>query len=400
MGIPLYQNDPRWANTKIGLQDSLTISQVGCLLTSLTMVINHFGGDETPVSINNHLKTVHNGFYGAWINPVATINAYNHLNIERQKSENLNGQPAPLKLLDNALSAGALVLVRLDWSPSPDIQDHWVVLHNKQGDDYDMWDPWYLDSAASTLVGRYGRADNNSDPAQIILEYIIHNHQRVTTTTHEPTTKPTTTPKPAPTQPVPVPTTDEQLLIHSTVQLRVRQAPTTNSPIIRDLMPAEMVTVIEDEPTASAKIGQNDQWLHIQDANGQQGYVAAWLVTTADQPATTNETSPPEPEKAVATKQAKQKSSKNKKTTISTKLNKKTKTAPTATTKASPTVQTRLRQGPSTHDPIITDIMPSATVTLVNPTDAPQLGQQDAWVEVETDDGQRGYMAAWLLAPA
>ena len=34
-----YLNDPRWADVKIGNHPNLTINMVGCLLTSLTMVM-------------------------------------------------------------------------------------------------------------------------------------------------------------------------------------------------------------------------------------------------------------------------------------------------------------------------------------------------------------------------
>ncbi|MCI0398491.1 MAG: hypothetical protein L0332_00140 [Chloroflexi bacterium] len=36
---------------------------------------------------------------------------------------------------------------------------------------------------------------------------------------------------------------------------------------------------------AGGKIGRQNQWLHVRDIEGNQGYVAAWLVTPSDTPA-------------------------------------------------------------------------------------------------------------------
>jgi len=38
------------------------------------------------------------------------------------------------------------------------------------------------------------------------------------------------------------------------------------------------LTVIEDAKTAVAKIGQQNQWLHVRTSDGKEGYAAAWFV--------------------------------------------------------------------------------------------------------------------------
>lgn len=50
-----YQNDSRWKDVKIGTDQHMTIGMVGCLLTSLTMVMNYFGADETPLTLNQKM---------------------------------------------------------------------------------------------------------------------------------------------------------------------------------------------------------------------------------------------------------------------------------------------------------------------------------------------------------
>ena len=50
----LYQNDAKWANTKIG-DSSETIGEWGGLLTSITMMLNGIGYNETPDTVNEKL---------------------------------------------------------------------------------------------------------------------------------------------------------------------------------------------------------------------------------------------------------------------------------------------------------------------------------------------------------
>ncbi|NOH02227.1 MAG: hypothetical protein HND47_09850 [Chloroflexi bacterium] len=47
----LYQNDDAWKSTPLGFSTE-TIGSWGCLLTSVTMMLNGIGYDETPVTVN------------------------------------------------------------------------------------------------------------------------------------------------------------------------------------------------------------------------------------------------------------------------------------------------------------------------------------------------------------
>jgi hypothetical protein len=91
----LYQNDPRWKDQKIGLQNSLTIGQVGCMLTSLAMTVNYFGGNETPATLNERMKAA-NGFNGAWIKSAQVPGQFPQLGFQRQKYA--DGKKAPIRL--------------------------------------------------------------------------------------------------------------------------------------------------------------------------------------------------------------------------------------------------------------------------------------------------------------
>jgi hypothetical protein len=64
---PLSQIDPQWKDKKLGASD-LTIGTCGCLLTSMTMVADAFGLDETPASMNDRMLAI-GGFAGVGVRP-------------------------------------------------------------------------------------------------------------------------------------------------------------------------------------------------------------------------------------------------------------------------------------------------------------------------------------------
>lgn len=57
------QRDPRWASIRKG-KTTQTIGKYGCTITSLCNLINSFGYDETPNTVNEKL-TANNGYIGA-----------------------------------------------------------------------------------------------------------------------------------------------------------------------------------------------------------------------------------------------------------------------------------------------------------------------------------------------
>ena len=165
----LFQNDPQWAGQKIGNQNILTIEQVGCLLTSMAMIVNYYGGNTNPSALNSMMKSS-NGFTGAWVKSAQVPSAFPQLGMKRQKW--VENPPIPMDLIDQGLEAGSLIVVRVDWSADPGIQGHWVVIYQKEGDDYLIWDPWNKAGASNKLTERYGFA--SKDPSKIILEAIWH----------------------------------------------------------------------------------------------------------------------------------------------------------------------------------------------------------------------------------
>ena len=117
----LYQNDPKWKSVKLGNQNKETIGSWGCLVTSLTMVANGFGFDETPESINNKMKAA-GGFQGALVIPaVLPIICPGLVYKGFQPCED---SPAPIPQIDAAIDSGEPVIVQVDWSPKTGLQTH------------------------------------------------------------------------------------------------------------------------------------------------------------------------------------------------------------------------------------------------------------------------------------
>jgi len=167
--VPLSQQDPRWKNKHLG-HETITIGKWGCLLTCMAMVANGFGAEETPETLNDRLKGA-GGFIGALVIPaamprvVAGVRFANYIPCENQ--------PAPMAEINAALAAGKPVIVEVDYSPAHGLQNHWVVLYDRKGDDYLIHDPWPfpVENKEVLLTSRYGFAGSPQDIIQGAVFY-------------------------------------------------------------------------------------------------------------------------------------------------------------------------------------------------------------------------------------
>jgi len=78
--------------------------------------------------------------------------------------------------------------------------------------------------------------------------------------------------KPAATKPV------STLTVKTTTILNLRKGDNTGTAVVAQLPHGAKLTVIEDAKLATAKIGQQGQWLHVRTSDGKEGYAAAWFV--------------------------------------------------------------------------------------------------------------------------
>ncbi|MFC1996354.1 C39 family peptidase [Chloroflexota bacterium] len=257
----LYQNDPKWKSLKLGNQNKETIGSWGCLVTSLTMVANGFGLEETPKSINDKMKAA-GGFQGALIIPAVLPNVCPGLIYKGYQP--CEDSPAPISQINAAIAQGKPVIVQVDWSPKAGLQTHWVVLYDKSGNDYYMKDPYRYSGDAPNkkikLLDRYTHKGNDIAKAITGVIWIESSNP----------------PHPKPKKALP----SDSISVYASVDgLAIRSEPTVTAPLIRRVPLNAILETLENKHDAEAKIGINGQWLHIQDSTGDQGYTAAWYVS-------------------------------------------------------------------------------------------------------------------------
>jgi peptidoglycan hydrolase CwlO-like protein len=140
------QRDANWGNNFIGLSDQ-QIWVVGCLMTSYSMVVTHYGGSVTPADVAANTGNFSGG--SAYFNaPGPSANGH---------SANYVTNPS-LQSLRDALNSGQSVIVGLsaDGGPFPQhYSDHWVVLRSVSGDSFNINDPFYAGAMNVPLGDHY-----------------------------------------------------------------------------------------------------------------------------------------------------------------------------------------------------------------------------------------------------
>lgn len=373
--LTLYQNDPLWKDKPLGFSTDSTLGMFGCLLTSLAMVSNALGADETPDTLNEKMKAA-KAFQGPWIKAFLIGAALP--NVKYVKNVECYGDvPAPMSEIDGWLAAGKPVIVEVDYSPDPDIQNHWIVIYAKQGDDYLIRDPWKGAKSDQTLNQKYGFAGSAS---QLINRVILLDGTPVSgsTSAAAPTPAsappPKAAPPPTPTPPPASTATPSGFVVMSNVDaLTLRSSPQIAENNILKRLPANSkLLALETEATAKAKVGQQNQWIKVRDIEGKDGYVAAWYVTSATEPALGVRPTPTGGQKADAPK-----------------------TLTVRTTADSVT----LRSKPVVAAATAIKTLPLNSELLVIETSAPEkkIGVQNQWLQVKDIQGQEGYVAAWYV---
>jgi hypothetical protein len=357
----LYQNDPKWKNVKLGNQNQETIGTWGCLLTSLTMVANGFGYNETPETLNRKLKSVE-GFQGALVKPAVLPNVCPGVRYKGyQPCENA---PAPMAQVDAALAAGMPIIVQVDWSPKAGLQTHWVVLYGKEGDRYLMKDPYRYggDSPDKKLYLTDRYKHSGKDPATAITGLVWFEGQSSGTSA-----TPTEPPKPKPKVNVPA---DSFAVFGTADGLAFRSEPAISGALISRL-PLSVKLISLEGGSSKKKVGVVNEWLHVQDPDGDQGYVAAWYLTLNEKE---------EEEKA---------------------------TAPVTGDKGfiiSPTTDgLAFRRGPIVQSSTLIRRLPvSAKLIVLEPEEQARkkIGVPGQWLNVKDVTGVIGYIASWYVTPA
>jgi Peptidase_C39 like family len=364
----LYQNDEKWKSTRLG-NSSETIGGWGCLLTSVTMMLNGIGYNETPETVNEKMKKA-GGFQGAFFIP--SVLPYVWPNCAYRDMQPCETSPAPIAQIDAAIAAGKPVILQVDWNKQTGIQTHFVLVKEKKGNDYVLYDPYKYGGDKPDkevlLTTRYKyNGATVADEISAVLWFDSYS---------------AAPPEPPKITKVPLPA-DRYCLYGVEDDLALRADPSVSGYLWKRMVLGTELICLEPKATAKAKLGVNGQWINVQDPAGDQGYVAAWFVSdakggqpTAAQPTTTVTAKP-----ATSTAPA------------AAKL-------PPGSLAFVPLEELSLRSQPMVDPSTLVRRVPvTETLICVEPANQaiPKVGVTNQWLKVRDASNKEGYVAAWYV---
>ena len=252
----LYQNDETWKSTPLG-NSKETIGGWGCLLTSVTMMLNGIGYNETPVTANEKFKAA-GGFDGALFMP--SFLPYVWPNCAYRDMQPCEAYPAPLAQIDAAVAAGKPVILQVDWNKQAGLQTHFVLVKEKKGDDYVLYDPYKYSGDGPdkevllTTRYKYNGAKLSSE-ISAVLWFDSYS---------------STPPEPPKVTKVPVPA-EKYLIYAGEDDLSLRSEPSVSGYLWKRMLMGTELICLEDKAKAKSKIGVQGQWIQVQDPKGDQG---------------------------------------------------------------------------------------------------------------------------------
>jgi hypothetical protein len=365
----LYQNDEKWKSTKLGNSNE-TIGGWGCLLTSVTMMLNGVGYNETPETVNEKMKGA-GGFQGAFFIP--SVLPYVWPNCAYRDMQPCESFPAPLDQIDAAVAAGKPVILQVDWNKQAGIQTHFVLVKERKGDDYVLYDPYKYGGDGPdkevllTKRYKYNGAKLDSEISAVLW------FDSFSTAPAEPP-KVTKVPVPA----------DCMTIYAAEDDLALRADPSVGGYLFKRMVKGTEFTCLEPKATVKAKLGVEGKWINVQDPKGDQGYVAAWYVsaskdgTPAPSTTTTASATPASTTPAAAP---------------ANKL-------PPGALAFVPLEELSLRTQPViSPETLIRRIPVTETVVCVEPANQaiPKVGVTGQWIKVKDAQNKEGYVAAWYV---
>ncbi|MDX1377917.1 MAG: C39 family peptidase [Anaerolineales bacterium] len=361
----LYQNDEKWKNTKLG-NSSETIGGWGCLLTSATMMLNGIGYNETPETVNEKMKKA-GGFQGAFFIP--SVLPFIWPNCAYRDMQPCENSPAPVAQIDAAVAQGKPVILQVDWNKQAGIQTHFVLVKEKKGNDYILYDPYKYGGDGPDkevlLTTRYKY--NGATLAKEISAVLWFDSYSATP------------PEPPKKTKVPVPA--EKFLVYvGEDDLAMRAEPAISGYLWKRLVKGTELISLEPKATAKAKIGVNGKWINVQDPTGDQGYVAAWYVTENKEGSAT----PASP------------------TPVSTSTTSTTPAEPLPPSALAfvPTEELAFRSMPKiAPETLIRRIPVTEQLVCLEPANfaIPKIGVVGKWIKVRDSQNTEGFVAAWYV---
>lgn len=364
----LYQNDEKWKSTKLGNSNE-TIGGWGCLLTSVTMMLNGIGYSETPETVNEKMKKA-GGFQGAFFIP--SVLPYVWPNCAYRDMQPCETSPAPIAQIDAAIAAGKPVILQVDWNKQAGIQTHFVLVKEKKGNDYVLYDPYkYGGDGPDKEVLLTTRYKYNGATVDEEISGVLWFDSYSAAP-----------PEPPKMTKVPVPA-DTFTLFACEDDLALRADPSVAGFLWKRMVLGTELISLEPRATAKAKIGVNGQWINVQDPAGDQGYVAAWFVSDTKGAAP----APAQPA-AGSTTTAKPAS-----TTAAAKV-------PPGSLAFVPLEELSLRSQPVIDPSTLLRRVPvTETLICVEPANQaiPKVGVTGQWLKVRDASSKEGFVAAWYV---
>jgi hypothetical protein len=271
--------------------------------------------------------------------------------------------PAPIAQIDQALAEGKPVILQVDWNQQVGVQTHFVLVKEKQGNDYVIYDPYkYSGDGPGKEVLLTKRYKYNGARLETEISAVLWFDSYGAPAEPPKMTK------------VPVPA--ERYTLYATEDdLALRAEPSISGFLWKRLMMGTELTSLEPMSSAKAKLGVNGKWIQVQDPNGDQGYVAAWYVSDAKGTPTSESAST---------------------STVSTG----TENLPTGALLLIPTAQLSLRSAPRVApETLIRYISTTEQLVSLEPAQQaiPKVGVEGQWLRVRDNSGKEGYVAAWFV---
>ena len=356
----LYQNDEKWKNVKLGNSNE-TLGSWGCLLTSVTMLLNGIGYNETPETVNEKMKKV-GGFQGALFIP--SMLSYVWANCAYRDMQGCESSVPPIAQIDAAIAAGKPVILQVDWSKQKDTQTHFVLVKEKKGNDYVLYDPYkYSGDGPNKEVLLTSRYKYNGAKLESEISAVLWFDSYGTELPDPP--KMTKAPLPA----------EKYCLYAAEDDLALRAEPSISGYLWERMLMGTELICLEPKATAKTKLGVNNQWINVQDPNGDQGYVAAWYVSdTKGQPAAPSLASPSS-------------------TPAAMKL-------PPGALAFVPTQELSFRSQPVIAPETMIRLVPvTETLVCIEPANQAisKVGVNGQWLRVRDASNKEGYVAAWFV---
>ena len=372
----LYQNDEKWKSTKLGNSNE-TVGGWGCLMTSTTMMLNGIGYSETPETVNEKMKAS-GGFQGAFFIP--SVLPYIWPNCAYRDMQPCENSPAPIQLIDAAVAAGKPVILQVDWNKQAGIQTHFVLIKEKKGDDYVLYDPYkYPGDGPDKEVLLTKRYKYNGATLESEISGVLWFDSYSAAP-----------PEPPKVTKIPVPA--EKFVIYAVEDdLALRADPSVGGYLWKRMPMGTELTCLEPKATVKAKLGVNGQWINIQNPSGDQGYVAAWYVSDSkDKPAAPAVSTPASAPATLTTA---------KPATAAPAAAPAMKLPPGAMAFI-PTEEVSFRTQPViSPENLIRRVPPTEMLVSIEPAkDAiAKVGVTNQWLKVRDASNKDGYVAAWYV---